>query len=40
MNSPRFLRNWLEEQCDKNQHLENEEIWSNEINKSIIKWAA
>lgn len=37
--SPRVLRNWLEEQCDKNQHLENEEIWSNEINKSIIKWA-
>jgi len=34
------LKNWLEEQWKNNQTMEDEEIWSDSINKSILKWAS
>lgn len=39
-NNPELLKNWLEQQWEKNQNLDDEEMWSTEINNSIVKWAS
>jgi len=37
---PGKLKDWLENQWLNNQKVENEEIWYNDIEKEIIKWAS
>lgn len=39
-NNPKKLKDWLEKHCENNQNLDDEELWSSEINKSITKWAS
>ena len=36
--NPELLKNWLKQQWEKNQTLDDEELWSSEINDSIVKW--
>ena len=38
--NPQKLKDWLEQHCENNQSFDDEELWSNEINKSIAKWAS
>jgi hypothetical protein len=38
--NPQKLKDWLEKHCENNQSFDDEELWSNEINKSISKWAS
>lgn len=38
-NNPEKLKNWLEKQWLNNQEMEDENIWSKNIEKSILKWA-
>lgn len=37
-NNPSLLRDWLEQQWKNNQSMEDEEIWSASIDKSISRW--
>lgn len=39
-NNPQQLRNWLENQWMANQHSDDELIWYNGIQESILKWAS
>ena len=39
-NNSKKLQNWMETICTYNQTCEDEELWSEFINKSICKWAA
>ncbi len=39
-NNPDKLKNWLEEQWQNNQKMEDENVWSENIEKSILKWAS
>jgi len=39
-NNPEKLKNWLEQQWLNNQEMEDENIWSENIEKSILKWAS
>ncbi len=39
-NNPQVLKNWLEQQWENNQDLDDEELWSIEIEKNILKWAS
>lgn len=39
-NNPEKLKNWLEKQWQNNQEMEDENIWSENIGKSILKWAS
>jgi len=34
------LKNWLEEQWKNNQTMQDEDIWSESIDKNILKWAS
>ncbi|HIC31880.1 MAG TPA: AlwI family type II restriction endonuclease [Flavobacteriaceae bacterium] len=39
-NDPNKLKNWLEEQWQNNQKMDDEIVWSENIGKSILKWAS
>ena len=39
-NNPEKLKNWLENQWLNNQVMEDENVWSENIEKSIQKWAS
>lgn len=39
-NNPEKLKNWLEKQWQNNQEMEDENVWSENIKKSILKWAS
>lgn len=39
-NNPDKLKNWLELQWLNNQEMEDENVWSENIKKSILKWAS
>ena len=39
-NDPDKLKNWLEEQWQNNQEMDDENVWSENIGKSILKWAS
>ncbi|GAB1858578.1 hypothetical protein MHTCC0001_34170 [Flavobacteriaceae bacterium MHTCC 0001] len=39
-NNPDKLKNWLEEQWQNNQEMDDENVWSENIGKSILKWAS
>ena len=38
-NDPKKLKEWLEKQWLNNQEMEDESIWKDNIEKSILKWA-
>ena len=39
-NNPEKLKNWLEKLWQNNQEMEDENVWSENIGKSILKWAS
>ncbi|SHJ23869.1 AlwI restriction endonuclease [Mesonia phycicola] len=39
-NNPEKLKNWLEKQWLNNQEMEDENVWSANIDSSILKWAS
>lgn len=39
-NDPYKLQKWLENHCENNQVFDDEELWSKEIDSSILEWAS
>ncbi|NDP23114.1 MAG: AlwI family type II restriction endonuclease [Paludibacter sp.] len=39
-NNPKILKDWLEKHWEANQHCDDEQVWYNSIQTSIIKWAS
>jgi len=39
-NNPKVLKDWLEKQWEANQHCDDEQVWYNGIQESILKWAS
>ncbi len=39
-NNPSVLKDWLEQHCNANQNCDDELIWHDLIQKSIVKWAS
>lgn len=39
-NNPKVLMDWLENQWSENQECDDEQVWYEKINSSILKWAS